>query len=187
MKQLILLLLIGLLACQSPKSKSDPTPDPTKATEKKSEVKQQPYALKIPDSKKYLEAFTKSDYRLNVLDSFLVANYKDLSGKINIETDPDFDNAECGFTRNLAYGIIYKYRQCGEAKGVYEWLTLPKTDIATVKKFIEALAITTPVYEPYVWYKGKTNEYGPKSKEVGCYYFIEETATQTKIRIECGC
>ena len=53
--------------------------------------------------------------------------------------------------------------------------------------FIEALAISTPTYEPYVWYTDKKNEYGPKSQEAGCYYFIEETETQTKIRIECGC
>ncbi len=180
MKQLILLSLFCFVSCQSPKAKPE-------EIKKETLEKQQTYSLKIPDSKKLLKAFTDSNYQMNIIDTFLLQNYKDLSGKINLIKDPDFDNQECGYTRNFQYEISYSIKQCGEASGVYEWITLPKTDLAIVKKFVEALAISTPTYEPYVWYANKKNEYGPKSQEVGCYYWIEETETQTKIRIECGC
>lgn len=180
MKPIILLLFLCLIGCQKQQPEK-------KTIQKATTDKQETYSLKIPNSKYLLKAFTNSNYQMNVVDSFLLQNYRDLSGKVNILKDPEFDNKECGYTRNFQFGISYQIKQCGEASGVYEWIILPKTELAMVKEFVEALAISTPTYEPFEWYDGKINHYGPKSKEAGCYYWIEETETNTKIRIECGC
>ena len=147
---------------------------------------QSKFQLHMPDSKKLLKQFEESQYKLNIVDTFLQKHYTDISGKTNILKDPDFNNIECGFTRKFKEGISYSYKSCGEATGVYETLIFPKTQTALVKKFVEALAKSLPNAEDNQWIKGKAI-FSPKGGEAGCYYYLEQKKTTTVVRIECGC
>lgn len=147
---------------------------------------QESFVLKTPNAKKLKQAFEKSDYQLNIVLSYLEANYKATSGKFDIKKDEEMGGVECGFTKKFESGIVYAYRNCGEAAPIKEKIIFPKTELAKLKKWIEQIDKANPSNMESVWYKGK-NEYGPKDEEAGCYYKIKQMKSQSIIEIFCGC
>ncbi|MFY0629442.1 MAG: hypothetical protein JXR05_03615 [Flavobacteriaceae bacterium] len=148
---------------------------------------QKPFILKNPDAVQLKKEFLKSDSQLNTVLTYLERSYKATSEKTDIKTDPDFNNAECGFTKKFEFSIEYTLYKCGEAAPMKETITFPKTSLEQLKKWIEDIhASQTEEEVTNVWYKDK-NEYGPKDEEVGCYYTIKQTEAQSIISIWCGC
>lgn len=130
--------------------------------------------------------FLKSDYQLNTVLTYLERNYKAISEKTDIKTDPEFNNAECGFTKKFEFDIKYTLYKCGEAAPIKETITFPKCSLSELKKWIENIHASSTEEITNVWYEDK-NEYGPKDKEAGCYYTLKQTDTQSIITIWCGC
>ena len=64
---------------------------------------QEKYSLKMPDVETLKKEFLESKYQMNVVLTFFERNYKATSEKFDIQLDPDFDNAECGFTKNFSH------------------------------------------------------------------------------------
>lgn len=147
---------------------------------------QKTFDLKKPDVKKLKQEYTNSDYASNIVLAYLERNYKVISEKTDIKLDPDFDNKECGFTKKFEFGIEYTFYECGEAAPVTENIILPKTTLPELKKWIQAIHTSQTEENTNVWY-GDTNEYGPKDKQVGCYYKIKQTKTNSIITTWCGC
>jgi len=144
------------------------------------------FVLKTPNSEKLKQEFVKSNYQMNTILTHLEKNYTVTSGKLDIKLDPDFDNAECGFTKKFKSGIVYTIFSCGEAAPQKEKIFFPKTKTSELKKWIEAIHRSEAEDNNNKWYKGK-NEYAPKDEGPGCYYKIIQTKTQSIIDIFCGC
>jgi len=147
---------------------------------------QESFKLKEVDSKKRLQEFEKSNYQTNIILAYFEDNYKATSGKLDILKDKEMGNVECGFTKKFEHGIVYTYHNCGETAPVKENITLPKTDMAQLKKWIEGIHKANPSEIENVWYKGE-KEFGPKDEGVGCYYKIKETKNNSIIDVWCGC
>ena len=65
------------------------------------------------------------------------------------------------------------------------YVIFPKTELPSLKKWVELIYLSTETEISNVWYKDKI-EYGPKNKEAGCYYSITQTESQSIIDIKCG-
>ncbi|MBL4605732.1 MAG: hypothetical protein JKY02_08780 [Flavobacteriaceae bacterium] len=147
---------------------------------------QNTFVLKNPDTLKLKQEFLKSDYGMNIVLTYLERNYKETSAKTAIKTDPEFNNQECGFTKKFEFNIEYTLYECGEAAPKTEKITFQKTSLVNLKKWIELMHASEVDEILNVWYINGT-EYGPKDKEAGCYYKIEQTKTESIISIWCGC
>ena len=147
---------------------------------------QESFVLKTPNSEKLKQKFEKSNYQMNIIVSYLEANYKAVSGKVDVKNDEEMGGVECGFTMKFEFGITYTYHNCGEAAPMKEYIVFPKTELAKLKKWIEQIDKANPSNMESVWYPSK-NEYGPKDEEAGCYYKIKQTKTQSIVDIFCGC
>ena len=146
---------------------------------------QEHFVLKEVNIVKLKQQFEKSDYQMNIILTYLKENYKATSEKLNIQSDPDFDNEECEFTMKFEHGIEYTYRNCGEAKPVEEVIVLPIVEKSRLQKWIENINSIYPMDIKNVWYKGE-NEYGPESEEAGCYYKILPSDKNVTIETWCG-
>jgi len=144
------------------------------------------FVLKSPDTLQLKKEFIESDFGANSMFTYFAKNYKATSKKKDIKLDPDFNNKECGFTISYEFGIEYTFYECGEAAPVTEHIILPKTSLPELKKWIQAIHTSQSEENTNIWY-GDTNEYGPKDKQVGCYYKIKQTDTKSIITTWCGC
>lgn len=145
---------------------------------------QEKFTLKSPDVAALKKELIDSNYQVNTVLRYFEKNYKATSEKIDIKLDPDFDNAECGFTKKFEYGIVYTYYNCGEATPVKEEITLPKTPYSVLKKWVELTYKANGTEIENTWYS--STEYGPHDKEAGCYYTIKQGEKNTIISTWCG-
>ncbi len=143
------------------------------------------FILKDPDTLKLRQAQLKSNYGINTILTYLEENYKSISKKTDIKTDPDFNNKECGFTKQFEFNITYTYYACGEATPLKEELIFPKISDSVIKRWVELIYSCYGMDIPNIWYPEK-QEYGPDTKEAGCYYTITQTEKSTKINTWCG-
>tara|TARA_R110002073_G_scaffold8207_5_gene45821 strand:+ start:33420 stop:33920 length:501 start_codon:yes stop_codon:yes gene_type:complete len=147
---------------------------------------QKVFSLKSPNSEKLKKEFIKSNSQMNTILTYLEANYKATTQKTNVLKDSEMGGVECGFTKKFEFGIQYTYHNCGEAAPMKEEIVFPKTKIIELKKWVEKIYKSEPDSNQNIWYPNK-NEYGPKDKEVGCYYKIKQTKGKSIIETFCGC
>ncbi len=127
----------------------------------------QKFELKQPDAKK-IEAVVKgSDHMEDEVLIYLKQNYKTLSKPTSVKRDIEFEGQPtCSFRQKFEGGIEYFIDSCGEGKGTSVLLTLPKTDTARLKKWIEKMYSTNGSEMKNVW--GKAGSFtSPKTKGPG--------------------
>ncbi len=145
---------------------------------------QKKFTLKTPDVKTLKKELLDSNYSLNTVLRYFEKNYPSASEKFDIKLDPDFNNAECGFTKKFSPGITYIFYSCGEAQPQKERIILPKVNQMDLKLWIELLYKANATNIKNTWYN--KNEYGPTDKEAGCYYTIKQADTESIVSIWCG-
>jgi len=145
---------------------------------------QEVFLLKDPDVKKIQNLTNESDYLEASIFTYLYMNYNNDSKKSNVKKEPN-GVTECGYTKEFSYNILYTIQQCDEAPMLTEKVIFPKTELTSLKKWVELIYLSTETEISNVWYKDKI-EYGPKNKEAGCYYSITQTESQSIIDIKCG-
>jgi hypothetical protein len=149
---------------------------------------QQSFVLKLPDAEKINKRYNENESITDVVYFYLNKNYNSNSAKYAIQTDADFDNIECGYTKKFKYGILFITNNCGEASPLIQKITFPKTNRSTLQKWVELIykASLPSDSKPTNNWKNQ-NEYTPNEGEVGCYYKIIETSTKSIVEIWCGC
>ncbi|WP_294822097.1 hypothetical protein [uncultured Flavobacterium sp.] len=104
-----------------------------------------------------------------------------------IKKDIEFENQPvCSYTQKFEAGITYFTDGCGEGKGTRMVLTLPKTDTATLRKWVEALYRSGGAGITNVWDKDGL-VYHPDDEGAGCYYHIKQSKDKTTVEMDCGC
>ncbi len=147
----------------------------------------QQFELKQPDSKKIQSEIKNSNYRDEETFVYLKLNYKPTGKPTGVKKDVEFENQPvCSFTQKFEGGIIYFIDSCGEGKGTTVLLTLPKTDTATLKKWIEKMYNANGTEIKNVWDKTGLI-YQPEDEGAGCYYEIKQSKNKTEVEMYCGC
>ena len=150
---------------------------------------QKKFDLVSPDIKTITSSTEKNEISSDAAFQYLERNYGSSSKKYNIEKDPNFNNQECGFSKKFKYNIIYTTNKCGEASPITQKIVFPKTITKKLKKWIEyiyEIELSKGTASNNQWYKNNI-EFGPKNKEAGCYYKINQTTTNSIVEIWCGC
>jgi hypothetical protein len=147
----------------------------------------QKFELKQPDVKKIEAAVKGSDHMEDEVLIYLKQNYKALSKPTSVKRDMEFDGQPiCSFMQKFEGGIEYFIDSCGEGKGTSVLLTLPKTDTAKLKKWIEKMYSINSTRMDNVWDKSGLI-YQPEDEGAGCYYEIKQLKDKTVLDIYCGC
>lgn len=146
----------------------------------------QQFELKPVDKSKIANSLAKGETE-DEFYLYLVLNYRAVGEMTSVKYDTDFENKPlCAFTRKFESGITYKVNKCGEATGTEMIVTLPKTDITKVKKWIEQLYSISGNQIKNVWDKSGFT-YQPDDGGAGCYYNIKQIHNKTTIKSYCGC
>jgi len=149
---------------------------------------QQTFILKLPDAEKLNKRYNEKETSTDIVYLYLNENYKSNSVKYAIQTDADFDNIECGFTKKFKHGILFTTNNCGEASPLIQKITFPKTNRSTLQKWVELIYKASIPLDSKSTNKWKNNnEYIPKDEEAGCYYKIIDTSKLSIVEIWCGC
>ncbi|MEL1242993.1 hypothetical protein AAEO56_01855 [Flavobacterium sp. DGU11] len=145
----------------------------------------QKFELKQPDIKKIVAAVKASEYTNDEMLIYLKQNYKTAEKPTGVKKDVEFENQPiCSFKQKFEGGIEYFIDSCGESKGTNVLLTLPKTDTATLKKWIEKMYKVNGTEIKNVW-DGLI--YRPEDEGAGCYYEIKQSKNKTVVEMYCGC
>ena len=149
---------------------------------------QQQFVLKLPDVEKLNKRYNDDEGITDIIYLYLNKNYNSNSVKYAIQTDADFDNIECGFSRKFQSRILFTTYNCGEATPLIQKITFPKTTIGSLQKWIELIhKASLPLdSKPTNNWKNQ-KEYNPEGGEAGCYYKIIETTTKSIVEVWCGC
>ncbi|MAD98025.1 MAG: hypothetical protein CMB99_11930 [Flavobacteriaceae bacterium] len=127
-------------------------------------------------------AFIKSNYKMNIIHSYLIANYRVASGN---PMTKKLGKEKCKYRRQFKPNIVYKMNDCEEGKGSFETVIFPKAAMNNLKKWVEQIYRTQPMEIKNIWYPG-TTEYGPEPRQEGCYYKILQEEDRSVIEIWCG-
>ena len=95
------------------------------------------------------------------------------------------EKTECGFTQKFQFDIQYSIEQCNEVTFLTEKVIFPKTELSSIKKWVEQIYKAGLTDIENTWYENE-NKYGPKDREAGCYYTIKQTETHSIIKVWCG-
>mgnify|MGYP000210711950 CR=1 FL=1 len=150
---------------------------------------QKKFVLMPPNTEALTSYAEKNKVDTAIILLYLENNYATNSKKHNILKDPDFNNQECGFSKKFKFNIIFTTNNCGEAAPIIEKITFPKTTTKALKNWIDKIykiGLPKDVAPYHEWYENGL-EFGPKDKEAGCYYKIQQTTTNSIVEIWCGC
>jgi len=145
--------------------------------------------LTSPNIKTLRSLIAKNDVGSDIILLYLEHNYGKNSPKYNIKKDSEFNNQECGFTKKFKHHIIFTTNNCGEASPIIQKITFPKTTTKALKNWIEqiyTIELPKDVLPNNEWYENGF-EFGPKDKEVGCYYKIKQSSYNSIVTVWCGC
>lgn len=142
------------------------------------------FTLKTPDVGKIKETIDEVNYLRGGILIYLENNYSNNSKKINVKKESD-EKTECGFTQKFQFDIQYSIEQCNEVTFLTEKVIFPKTELSSIKKWVEQIYKAGLTDIENTWYENE-NKYGPKDREAGCYYTIKQTETHSIIKVWCG-
>ena len=133
----------------------------------------------VPDTTNLKQQQLKNNQQESLGYLYLINNYKKETKKQSVRYY-DYDaNTMCAFEQTFENHIKYSVYQCDEEGGARESLSFPKTDLKTIKTFVETL-----FFDKYNTWK---TDYKYEPDGAGCYYEIKQLEDKTVIDIFCGC
>jgi hypothetical protein len=128
----------------------------------------------------------ESDSLVTSIYAYLIENYKPVSEKTDLSNHSEVTSEVCAFTLQFEHGISYTFKRCSEEGPLEEAIVFPKTDLSSLKKWIEDIHHIDSPTDSNVWLKER-NIFQPADDGAGCYYRIISTEENHKVEVWCGC